>query len=282
MKTFGNVSINTATCGFKFPLTDIIYACAKLGIGAISPWAKEIDGNTELKAVKKALDETGVKLSGFCRSEYYTYPNSDDRKSSIEKNKHLVDMAAFLGAPCVVQVVGGLYPENHSLNVAYDLALSGLEKILDYASSTDVKIAIEPLHPMQTADRSCLNKLEQAIDWCEELDPHDKYKMGIALDSYHTWWDCSLYSQIKRAGSRILSVHVSDFLLDTQDLVNDRGLPGSGVIDLNKFVKASEDAGYEGFIEIEIFSNRTFKKDASLHDILRLSAQSVVDSCNRF
>jgi hypothetical protein len=32
-----------------------------------------------------------------------------------------------------------------------------------------VPLAIEPLHPMQAADRACINTLEQALDLCDAL-----------------------------------------------------------------------------------------------------------------
>lgn len=58
----------------------------------------------------------------------------------------------------------------------------------------------------------------------------------MAVDVYHVWWDPDLASQILRAGKRILAFHVSDWLVPTTDLVNDRGMPGDGVINIPSFV----------------------------------------------
>ena len=58
--------------------------------------------------------------------------------------------------------------------------------------------------------------------------------VGVAIDTYHVWWDPDLAAQIARAGSanRILAYHICDWLVPTRDLLLDRGMMGDGVIDL--------------------------------------------------
>ena len=91
-------------------------------------------------------------------------------------------------------------------------------------------LAIEPLHPMYAADRACVNTLAHANDLCDRLGDG---RLGVAVDVYHVWWDPDLAAQIARAGKRILTYHVCDWLVPTRDLLLDRGMPGDGVIDLN-------------------------------------------------
>ena len=93
-----------------------------------------------------------------------------------------------------------------------------------------VKIALEPLHPMICATRSVLSTVKLANDWCDRLGADDI--VGIAVDTYAVWWDPEIEVEIARAGKRICSFHVSDWLADTQDLRLDRGMMGDGVIDL--------------------------------------------------
>jgi len=47
---------------------------------------------------------------------------------------------------------------------------------------------------------------------------------------------------------------VSDWLVPTRDLLLDRGMMGDGVIDLPLLRGAVERAGYNGAVEVEIFS----------------------------
>jgi sugar phosphate isomerase/epimerase len=42
----------------------------------------------------------------------------------------------------------------------------------------------------------------------------------------------------------------------TADTVNDRGMPGDGIIDIPRIRASVEGQGFGGFVEVEIFSNR--------------------------
>jgi sugar phosphate isomerase/epimerase len=103
---------------------------------------------------------------------------------------------------------------------------------------------------MYAADRACVNTLAQANDLCDELGDG----VGVAVDTYHVWWDPDLERQIARAGRRILAYHVNDWLLSTNHLLLDRGMMGDGIIDLRGIRGMVEAAGYRGHCEVEILS----------------------------
>ena len=48
--------------------------------------------------------------------------------------------------------------------------------------------------------------------------------------------------------------------MPTEDVLNDRGMMGDGVIDLPGIRRMVEEAGYAGFVEAEIFSARNWWK----------------------
>ncbi len=165
-----------------------------------------------------------MNVSGLCRSTYYTAPTLAERKLAIDDNRRALDDAAVLNAACYMQVVGGLPTGTKDLYEAREQVKQGIRQLLPHSKDVGVPIALEPLHPMTAADRSCLCTLRQALDWCDELDPDGEFGLGVAVDVYHVWWDPDLASQILRAGKRILAFHVSDWLVPTTDLVNDRGM----------------------------------------------------------
>jgi sugar phosphate isomerase/epimerase len=106
---------------------------------------------------------------------------------------------------------------------------------------------------MYAGDRACVNTLAQALDMAEQLGPD----VGVAIDTYHVWWDPDLEAQIARAGraNRIFAYHVCDWLVPTRDLLLDRGMMGDGVIDLPRIGGWIDRAGYRGLTEVEIFSS---------------------------
>ena len=259
-----HLSINTATLrrqhGAEVPLDRIVDQCAAHGIRAISPWRDQVAaiGIDRLAAQLKAH---GIGLSGYCRGGFFPAADAAGLRAALDDNRRAIDEAKTLGAPCVVLVVGALpgalagTPAYKDIGRARGEVHDGIAATLEYARQVGMPLAIEPLHPMQAADRACINTLEQALDVCDALDPGQSGMLGVALDVYHVWWDPKLQQQIARAGrARLLAFHVCDWLTPTRDLLNDRGMMGDGVIEIPKIRGWVEAAGFDGFSEVEIFS----------------------------
>ena len=249
------LGINTATFGYRSPIEATIGLCASRGVGALTPWASELLGKN-IAAVASRIRAAKMTVPALCRSEYLTAGSAEDRQKAVDANRRMLDMAAELGAQSLIMVVGGLAENSRDLEQSRAHALKGLERLLPHARDLGVNLALEPLHPMTTADRSCLNTISQAGDWCELLDPDGAGGIGIAVDVYHVWWDPTLEASIAGAGARgrVLGFHVSDWLLDTRDLVLDRGMMGDGVIDVRGIRAMVEDGGFAGCVDVEIFS----------------------------
>jgi sugar phosphate isomerase/epimerase len=274
------LSINTATVrkqnGAEVPLSRIIDQCAERGIHAISPWRDQVAA-VGLDKVASQLKAHGMALSGYCRGGFFPAPDAVGLRAALDDNRRAIDEAKTLNAPCLVLVVGALPGALAGKAVYKDLGRAraevrdGIAASLEYAREVGMPLAIEPLHPMQAADRACVNTLEQALDLCDALDPKKSGMLGVALDVYHCWWDPKLEQQIARAGSaRLLAYHVCDWLTPTRDLLSDRGMMGDGVIELRKLRGWVEQAGYAGYSEVEIFSEL---------DWWKRSGDEVLDTC---
>ena len=238
------LSLNTATVRKQWNLAQIIDGCARHGIRGISPWRDQL-ASMGLKEAARAIRSHELKVSGLCRGGFFT---ADDWR---DDNRRAIEEAHELGAQCLVLVVGGLPSGSKDLRGARNQVKDGIAAILPEARKAGVPLAIEPLHPMQAAERACINTLEQALDICDALGDG----IGVACDVYHVWWDPKLEQQIRRAGKkRLLAYHICDWLVPTRDLLNDRGMMGDGVIDLPLIRSWVQSAGYAGFQEVEIFS----------------------------
>ncbi len=260
------LSINTATVRKQWPLDTIIEECARREIRAISPWRDQV-AKVGIEHIARQLRETGIVLSGYCRGGFFPAADAAGLSAALDDNRRAIDEAALLGAPCLVLVVGSLPGALTGVLAYRDISRArtevrdGIAASLEYARQIGMPLAIEPLHPMQAADRACVNTLEQALDLCDELDAERSGALGVAVDLYHVWWDPKLAAQIVRAGAqRLLAYHVSDWLLPTRDLLNDRGMMGDGVIELKKCRGWVEAAGFAGYSEVEIFSETWWGK----------------------
>ena len=255
------LSLNTATVRKQGDLLAIVEACARRGIRAVSPWRDQVAA-VGLERAVRAVKDAGLPLSGYCRGGMFP-ADAAHAEAARDDNRRAVDEAAALGAPCLVLVVGGL-PQysrpgsapSKDLAAAHAQVADGIAALLDYARAAKMPLAIEPLHPMYAADRACVNTLKHALDLCDRLDPERCGGLGVALDVYHVWWDPELSAQIARCGrERMLAYHVCDWLVPTRDLLLDRGMMGDGVIELRRIRAEVEALGFDGFVEVEIFSN---------------------------
>jgi sugar phosphate isomerase/epimerase len=168
----------------------------------------------------------------------------------------MMEDAASLGAPHVVLVCGA--DPAVALEDARRQIRDAIEALLPDAERLGVGLAVEPLHPMYADTRSAIVTLAQANDLCESIN-HPS--VGVAIDVYHLWWDDSLEREIARCGKRIVAFHVSDWKTPTTDLLNDRGLMGEGCIPIREIRGWVESAGFDGPIEVEIFSESRWAGD---------------------
>ena len=262
----GALSINTATVRKQAPLDEIIEACARREIHAICPWRDQVQA-VGLPRIAAQVRDARIALSGYCRGGFFPAADEVGLEAALEDNRRAIDEAATLGSPCLVLVVGSLpgaltgRAAYRDIQVARAQVFDGIAASLEYAKKAGVPLAIEPLHPMQAAERACINTLEQALDICDALDRERSGALGVAVDVYHVWWDPKLAAQIARAGrERLLAFHVCDWLLPTRDLLNDRGMMGDGIIELKKIRGWMEEAGYAGAAEVEIFSEHWWSR----------------------
>jgi sugar phosphate isomerase/epimerase len=246
-------AINTATLGFTVPITEVIDAIARCGFGGIAPWRREVEGQ-DVKAIARRIKDAKLKVTGYCRSTFIPAAASTELRANIDANRRAIDDAATLGAESFVMVVGGLAVGSKDMGAARAQVAEATAELLVHGRQHGVKIALEPLHPVYAADRSCLSTIDEALDLCDRLDSAKTDAIGICLDVYHIWWDPYLARAIERAKGRIDGFHVCDWLLKTKDVLNDRGMMGDGVIDIPSIRAMVEDAGYHGLIEVEIFS----------------------------
>lgn len=254
-------SINTATLGHR-NIYKMIDAIASHGFGGIAPWVQNLEGQN-IKKVSQSIRQAGLRLSGYCRSPYIPASHHTQFKKNIEANKRCIDDALTLGSPNFIFVVGSI-PAGSSENIdsVRNQVQEGIAILNDYISDSPIVLGLEPLHPMYAADRACLNTLGQAYAMCQSIDPKGD-KVQVVLDTYHCWWDPTLYQQIDMIGKnkRFCAFHICDWLVPTKDFLTDRGMMGDGIIEIAKIRSAIEKSGYEDLIEVEIFSTHWWQQD---------------------
>jgi sugar phosphate isomerase/epimerase len=229
------------------------------GVKGITVWRDALEGRN-IKQTGKMLREQDLTIVSLCRGGFFSHKDIRKRASAIDENRKAIEEAAELGTSMLVLVCGA--DPLQSLEESRKQIRDGIEAVIPDASAAGVKLTIEPLHPMYADSRSAINTLAQANDMAEALNSPF---VGVAVDVYHLWWDPFLEREIKRCGENgnLMAFHICDWKLPTTDLLLDRGLMGEGCIPARQIRGWAEAAGFNGFNEVEIFSNAYWKEDQS-------------------
>lgn len=241
------LSLNQKTTQ-HWSLEEAVTGCTAAGIAWIGVWREHV-APYGVEAAARMLDAAGLGVSTLCRGGFFPAETTEGWKKAVEENRRVIDEAVVLGTDTVVMVCGGI--AGGDLDSSRRQVSEGLEAVVPYAAERGIRLAIEPLHPMFCADRSVIVTLRQALDVAESLPAET---VGVVIDTYHLWWDPQVWEQIERAGRRIFSYQVCDWLDPLPDILMGRGMMGDGVIDFPRFTRAVTAAGYTGPIEVEIFN----------------------------
>lgn len=272
MHDLTNMAIHTITTK-PWRLETALEKYCKAGITGVSVWKESLEGYS-LQEARILLEASGLKVVSLVRGGFFPSASLEQRMKKIEENKRLIDIATAIGAPLIVLVCGA--DPSVPLQDARKQIEEGIAQILPYAENMHIKLAIEPLHPMYADVRSAIVTIKQAHDMCIKFDSKN---LGLAVDVYHVWWDPDLEYQIEKAGksNSIFAFHVCDWKTPTMDLLNDRGLMGEGCIPIQTIRTWVQKAGFSGFNEVEIFSNRywSMEQDQYLSMIIKAYKEHV-------
>jgi sugar phosphate isomerase/epimerase len=132
-----------------------------------------------------------------------------------------------------------------------DTVVAGLRTIGEEAERAGVRIGLEPINRVGGEDWTMISSLGEAA---ELLDEADHPALGIQFDTWHVWNTPNVIDEIAEHAERFVGVHVADWREPTRKWC-DRVLPGAGAAGLPALLAAVDAAGWDGFYDVEIFSD---------------------------
>jgi sugar phosphate isomerase/epimerase len=252
MTGFGleRLSLNQATVKY-LGLADAVTLCVRHDIPAIGLWRDRV-AEVGLSSAAALVQRAGLHVSSLCRGGFFTAGDADGREAVRADNVAAVREAAALGADVLVLVCGGLVPGSRDVGLARRMVADAIGELVPIAQRLGVRLGIEALHPMFCADRCVIASVGEAVDLAL-LFPAEA--VGVVVDTYHVWWDVRLALELERAAGRIVSYQVCDWVVPLPaDVLLGRGHLGDGVIDFGPISDAVAAAGYQGYVEVEIFN----------------------------
>ena len=126
--------------------------------------------------------------------------------------------------------------------------LDGLTRAAAVAREEGVRLGVEPIHPAQRDSTAFVNSVAEALAVLDEGGLDD---VGVMADSYNLAAEGP--EAIVEVAGRITGLHLADW--PQEDIGRDaRALPGEGGGQSERFAAALRAAGWDGTLDVEIFS----------------------------
>jgi sugar phosphate isomerase/epimerase len=132
-----------------------------------------------------------------------------------------------------------------------ETAVRGVREVAREAERLGLRLAVEPFQREGIESWSILDTLGDAAAFVDEVGSD---AVGIQFDVWHQWNSAEVLDEIPRYAHLIAGVHVDDWREPTRGWA-DRVLPGEGAADLPAILGVLEEVGWEGFYDLEIFSD---------------------------
>lgn len=172
-------------------------------------------------------------------------PNPKVRKAAEMHMKRMVDVSKALGAKVTggVNYAGwGYLTKKMKTKQEWEWSVSCMREVAEYAMAVypELRICVEPCNRFET---HFLNTANEAVEYCKAVGTPN---MGVHLDCFHMSHEENNFTDpVRTCGKQYLGyVHVNE---------NQRGIPGTGMVNFHEFFNALEDIDYDGYCVIESF-----------------------------
>ena len=133
-----------------------------------------------------------------------------------------------------------------------------------------VRLSLLPMHSFFAPTWTYLHTLDETL---ELLDNVNHPSVGLAFDTYHLWREPRLLERIPELVPFTGVVQVSDSRRAPQT-DSDRCFPGEGRIPLTDIVRAFQQAGYDGYFDVQVWSDEGWAKSSA--EVVQLCQHSLL------
>jgi sugar phosphate isomerase/epimerase len=180
------------------------------------------------------------------------FPGPDDIDDRVAAMCESVRRLARFQPHSVVLVTGS--GRGRSRRDAWSIAVEGLREAAHVAAECGTRISVEPLRTDGGLDLTLVSTLPETLQLIADIGARN---VDIAYDVYHLWDTPEVLSLTEQHAAAIGGVHVNDWREPPRS-PGDRLLPGDGLIDLPALFGALEAGGFDGWYDLEIFSDQSF------------------------
>ena len=223
------------------------------GCDGIGIWEFKLGDDATDRA---ALRESGLKATNCIPAVPLILPapgfeEPADPETRTEAIEASIRRLAAYEPECVLCLTGPVGVFDDEEDEARGIAVECMRCLADVAEEVGVRFGLEPVHASQRDLYSFLTSDPETLAFLEEVG---RPSVGLMFDTYHLWDTPDVHEHVARHADRITGVHVADFR-DPPRSSGDRVLPGDVAANLARLIDAFERAGWDGFYDVEIFSD---------------------------
>jgi D-psicose/D-tagatose/L-ribulose 3-epimerase len=195
--------------------------------------------------IRKRLEGAGIGVvtsTVLSEATDITSTAPEVRAAGLEYLRRCVDVTANLGAPQLSGVIYGMHgkrPPNRPGEQDWAWSAECLAQVAEHASASGIALGLEPVNRYESP---LVNTCEQAVRLAEMIGTPN---IKIHLDTYHmNIEEKGWAAPVILAGSRLCHFHLCE---------NDRGIPGTGLVDWEQLFGALGSMQYDGYAGLESF-----------------------------
>lgn len=225
-------------------LEESIRKAAEYGYDGVELALKRAD-EVDMDRLRRWLSDYHMEVSCITTGQvfadlglYFTHPNPEKRKETVEVFQHLIDFAGEFGGIINVGRTRGGVALGQSRQEAEFLFIDTMRKLCDYGVKKGVSIVIEPVNRYE------INFINNLDEGAKILGQVKRENCGLHADVFHmNIEDDRLGNSLVRNGAWIRYVHLAD---------SNRLAPGMGHLDFDEIFASLRKINYNGWVSVEM------------------------------
>jgi sugar phosphate isomerase/epimerase len=247
------VSVSQITT-LRSSFVDDVQAYARAGLDGIGVWELKLGDGGDARALE-AFEASGLASAASVPGVPSILPlpllgGPADPAERIDAYCRSLERLAPFRPSGLVLLTGTA--DGRDADDARATVVDGLRTIGAEANRLGLRIGIEPYQRDGGGPWTIVSSIPEAIELLH--DAGDPEAIGIQFDVWHLWNTPTLFADIENEIERFVGVHGCDVRRPTRGWA-DRALPGEGIADVPRILRALDDAGWSGLYDIEIFSD---------------------------
>lgn len=247
-------------CALALPFTDFledIEIAQKVGAHGLGLDEKKLADTDEGRAEQRRRFTASGLQATICAPAVLSIlprdpardPGPRDPQQRIELIAMGIGKLAEFGADSVFCATGPA--GEREAGDARRIVVEGLRHLAEVASRTGTRFALEPMRESFRPIWTMVNGLGETVDLLDAVGRDD---LGIVFDTWHLWDSPDVRSLIPENAGRFVGVQIADYREPPRH-IRDRVAAGDGVADIAGLVDEIRQAGFEGWYDMEVFSD---------------------------